>query len=313
MEGIAIDLFKCPTPTNLLRSTDTSQKKMAGQVTSRGPIDHQLGGMDSLDSHHLPDILVALGVRCGVNLASLVCHRFRSAVKDDLVWACWLIQEFPEQQFLLSSRLSARDNLIRLWTTCCNAVHGRQLLYRGLWTKGDWEYSCDMKFYPKAEEQSVEVGEPGEPTIIALAGEILWTLRSCPSHGFGSYLTERIGAETGRGTEILEGSMTMINGRIKDGLLVVKGVSVADSTLIGVSNECQWLVVDGGCSLVSASKEGDTGQAACIAPEEQVEGSANLDANESIEEYLEYIQKCHKDYIKGSLRERIRESEADAE
>ena len=51
------------------------------------------------------------------------------------------------------------------------------------------------------------------------------------------------------------------------------------------------------------------GQAACIALEEV----AGADTK-STEEYLEYIKKCHKDYIKGTLREAIQQRDAaDAE
>merc|ERR1711907_542151 len=99
--------------------------------------------MNRLDTYHLSDILVTLGVWRGVNLASLACRGFYIALQDDAVWACWLIQEFAQQQFLLSPDYnSARNNLIRIWTACCDALRGRKLLYRGLWTQGDWAYSC---------------------------------------------------------------------------------------------------------------------------------------------------------------------------
>ena len=49
---------------------------------------------------------------------------------------------------------------------------------------------------------------------------------------------------------------------------------------------------------------GCSGQAACIALED-VAG-----ADTKTEEYLEYIKKCHKDYIKGTLREAIQQRDA---
>merc|ERR1712166_833209 len=102
--------------------------------------------MEALDGHHLPDILISLGLQRGILLASPVCRQLRAALREDMVWACWLMQEFSEQHFLIKPHLSARDNVIRLWNACCDAVRGRNLLYRGLWTQGDWEYACNMRF-----------------------------------------------------------------------------------------------------------------------------------------------------------------------
>jgi len=250
--------------------------------------------MEALDSHHLPDILISLGLQRGLLLASPVCRQLHAALREDMVWACWLMQEFSEQRFLIKPHLSARDNVIRLWSACCDAVRGRKLLYRGLWTQGNWEYACNMRFWradircentrrvtqnwTETERQHLDSTEGEEDGAgeceVSILGEIVWTLRNSPN----THLKSRIGTETDTATEVYTGTMTMQNGRIKDGLLCVKGVSVTDNTLIGCTGPCRWLVTDGGWSLVNESKDGSSGQAACLVLEDQGDDDSSAES-----------------------------------